>query len=124
MKRIAQPSRTTVTIDGKSFNAIATDFGISTEHDGSGMPLMGTVSCAIDVHVDVNDNVNMPFSTRRSLVELANIVTRDKVKDITIEFWTDDSRTDVVCSYSFQGWISRFHISNSGAAKPYAFSQP
>ncbi len=76
MKRIAQPSRTTVTIDGKFFNAITTDFGISTEHDGSGMPLMGTVSCAIDVHVDMNDNVNMPFSTLRSLVELANIVTR------------------------------------------------
>jgi hypothetical protein len=113
---MAQPSRTTVTIDGKSFNAITTNFGISTEHDGSGMPLMGSISCAIDVHVDVNDNVNIPFSTLRSLFDLANVVTRDKLKNIKIEFWIDDSRTDVVCSYSFQGWISRFNISNSGEA--------
>ena len=54
--------------------------------------------------------------TLRSLFDLANIVTRDKIKDIKIDFWLDDSRTDVVCSCSFKGWISRFHINSSGDA--------
>ena len=111
---MAQPTRTTVTIDGNSFNAVSTNFGISTEHSGNGMPMMGTVSCTIDVHVDVNDNVNMPFTTLRALFDLANIVTRDKAKDITIDFWMDDSKMDVICSYAFQGWISHFNINSSG----------
>ncbi len=78
--------------------------------------MMGSVACAIDIQVDINDTTNMRFATLRSLFDLANIVTRDKVKDMKIDFWTDDSRSDVVCSYSFQGWISRFHINSSGDA--------
>lgn len=113
---MTQPSRTTITIDGKSFRALTTDFGVTTEHDGRGVPSMGSLAFAIDVHVDINDTQNMPFATLRSLFDLANTVTKDKIKDIKIEFWTDDSRTDVVCSYSFQGWISRYHINSSGEA--------
>ena len=113
---MAQPSRTTVTIDGNSFNAIATDFALSTESVHSGMPMMGSVQCAIDVRVDANDQVNLPFSTLRSLYDLANIATKDKIKDIKIEFWTDDTKSDVICTYVFQGWISRFHMSSSGEA--------
>jgi len=113
---MAQPSRTTVTIDGNSFNAISTNFGISTVHDNTGMPMMGAVSCAVDVHVDANDNVNLPFATLRSLFDLANIPTRDKIKDIKIEFWVDDSRTDVICSCAFRGWISHFNIGSSSGS--------
>ena len=113
---MAQPSRSTVTIDGNSFRALTTDFGISTENSGHGMPLMGSLACAIDLQVDINDTVNMPFTTLRKLFEMANIVTRDKIRDIRIEFWLDENRTDVVCAYSFQGWISRFHINSSGEA--------
>ena len=97
-------------------NAIATNFGIMTEHDGRGMPMMGSVTCVIDVHVDVNDTVNMPFTTLRALFDMANVVTRDKIKDVKIDFWLDDSRSDVVCSYAFQGWISHFNVSSSGEA--------
>ena len=113
---MAQPSRTTITIDGKSFQAITTDFSIMTEHDGTGMPAMGSMACAIDIQVDINDTANMPFATLQSLFNLANIGTRDKIKDMKIDFWTDDSRSDVVCSYAFQGWISRYHINSSGEA--------
>ena len=113
---MAQPTRTTVTIDGNSFDAFSVDFGISTESAGSGVPMMGSLACAIDVRVDINDTVNMPFATLRSLYDLANVATRNKIKDIKLEFWVDDAKTDVVCSYAFQGWISRFHISSSGSA--------
>ena len=58
---MAQPSRTTVTIDGDSFQAVRTDFGISTLHDGTGMPMMGSLATAINVQVDINDIVNMPL---------------------------------------------------------------
>jgi hypothetical protein len=36
------------------------------------------------------------------LYDLANLVTRDKIKDIKIEFWTD----------TFRGWISLFSTSS------------
>lgn len=35
------PSIITVTIDGDKFNAESTTFEIATEHDNTGMPLMG-----------------------------------------------------------------------------------
>jgi hypothetical protein len=70
---MAMPSRTTVTIDGNKFNAYSASFGISTEHEGKGMPLMGTLTCAIDFHVDINDTANMPFSTLKALFNMANM---------------------------------------------------
>ncbi len=85
-------SRTSVTIDGNKFNAYFVSFGITAEHEGKGMPLMGTGYCSIDIHVDVNDNVNMPFSSLKAIFDMANIVTKEKIKDIKIEFWRDDSK--------------------------------
>jgi hypothetical protein len=43
---------------------------------------------------------------------MENVVTRDKIKDIKIEFWRDDSHQDALCSYGFKGWVSRFETSN------------
>ena len=113
---MAQPTRTTITIDGNRFNAISTSFGISTHHDDTGMPTMGSLLCSIDVHVDINDTINMPFATLQALFQLANIVTRDKIKNIKIEFWEDDSKNNVICAYTFQGWIHHFNVSSSGDA--------
>ena len=111
---MAIPSRTTVTIDGNKFDAYSTNFGITTQHDGRGIPVMGSLLCSVDFGVDINDNVNMPYDTLQALFQMANIVTRDKVKEIKIEFWQDDSKTDAVCTYTFQGWINHFNISSSG----------
>ena len=74
---------------------------------------MGSLFCTVDFNVDINDDINMPFATLKALFELANIATSDKIKDIKIEFWRDDSKTDVVCSYSFRGWINHFNITSS-----------
>jgi hypothetical protein len=56
----------------------------------------------------------MPFSTLKALFEMANIVTKDKIKDIKIEFWRDENKQDAVCVFSFRGWIHHFNISSAG----------
>ena len=58
--------------------------------------------------VDLNDQVNMPFGTLQSVFNLAYGVTRDKIHDIVLTFWSDDSAQDVICSYTFRGWISDY----------------
>jgi hypothetical protein len=106
---MAQPSVTTLTIDGKKFNAVSASFSCSTASDVSGFPVMGSFNSAIEVAVDIHDDSNMPFSVLKSLFELSHVVTRDKIKDVKIEFWKDENRQDVICSYAFKGWISHWH---------------
>ena len=83
------------------------------------MPEMGSLATAIRVHVDFHDDQNMPYGTLSKLFELSNVVTRDKIIDMKIEFWKDDAKKDALCSYKFKGWISRFETSN-----PLATSAP
>lgn len=109
---MANPFRCTVTVDGKKFDAVSTSVVFNTQKDRAGMPEMGSLQTAIRVWVDFHDDTNMPYGTLKSLFELANVVVRDKIKDIKIEFWKDDAKKDALCSYSFKGWISRFETSN------------
>jgi len=46
------------------------------------------------------------------LFDNANVVTRDKIKDLKIEFWKDDEHKDALCSYKCKAWIRGFHTSN------------
>ena len=81
-----------------------------------GMPLMGQLVYSIEATVDMHDTRNMPFDLLQMLYGLASTVVRASIKDIKIEFWTDDSQTDVICSYAFRGWISHFsNTSGSGS---------
>lgn len=58
----------------------------------------------------------MPFATLTKLFDLGKLVTRDKIRDIKIEYWTDESQQDAICVCKFRGWISSFFIdSNSGS---------
>jgi hypothetical protein len=109
-----QPRVTTVTIDGNKFDADSASMGFSTAAAVGGAPLMGTFLASVEVVVDIHDDVNMPFSMLRDLFELAKIVTRDKIKDIQLDFWKDESRQDVICSYKFEGWISHFQTHSAG----------
>ena len=117
-----QPSITTVSIDGSKFNALSAGVSLATGIDQAGMPQMGSLSCAIDVVVDIHDNENMPFGTLRKLFDLANVVTRDKIKDIKIEYWQDEHQKDVICAYSFKGWISHWHTSSGAQASSHVLS--
>lgn len=73
---------------------------------------MGTFVLSIQVTVNLHDKENMPFSLLKKLFELAKIVTRDKIKDIKIEFWQDETAQDVICTYKLKGWISDWHTSS------------
>ena len=105
---MAKPSVTTVTIDGNKFNAFTANLSMSTTTDMAGMPGMGSLNCAVQVTVDMHDNVNMPFATLKKLYDLARVVTRDKVREVKIEFWQDEAQQDALCVYDFNGWISQW----------------
>lgn len=109
---MAAPYRCTVTIDGTKFDAVSSSVTFGTEKDKSGMPQMGSLTTEIRVWADFHDDTNIPFGAVSKFFNLANVVTRDKIKDIKIEFWRDDSHQDALCSYGFKGWISRFETSN------------
>ncbi len=111
---MANPSVTTVTIDGLKFNAYTANVSIATSADMSGMPGMGSLNAAVQVTVDMHDNTNIPFSTLKHLFDLASVVTRDKVKDIKVEYWQDESQQDALCVYSFKGWISHWSTGSGG----------
>ena len=109
---MAQPRRTTITIDSNKFNAYSSSVVLLSNKSSGNMPEMGSLTTSIRVWVDFHDDANMPFSTMQSLFDLANVVTRDKIKDIKIEFWKDDSQQDALCAYQFKGWISRFETTS------------
>lgn len=109
---MATPNRTTVTIDGTKFNAVTTSVKFTTEKDRSGVAQMGSLSTRIRVWADLHDDTNLPFSSVKQFFNLANVVTRDKIKSIKIEFWKDETQQDALCTYSFNGWIRRFETSN------------
>jgi hypothetical protein len=111
---MASPYRSTVTIDGTKFNAASVLVAFHTDKDRAGMPQMGSLQTDIKVWADFHDDSNLPHSALKKLFDLANVVTRDKIKDIKIEFWKDDAQQDALCSYSFKGWISGFQTSNPG----------
>ena len=111
---MAQPLVTSVTIDGDKFDALSVSVGFTTQSNAVGKPAIGTFHTHIEVVVDIHDDVNMPFGMLRKLFDLAKVVNRDKIKDIKIEFWKDENRQDVVCSYVLQGWISHFETHSAG----------
>ncbi len=109
---MASPHRTTVTVDGTKFDAVSTSVRFSTEKDKSGVPQMGSLATSIRVWADFHDDQNLPFSSMKKLFDLANVVTRDKIRSIKIEYWKDDSHQDALVTYAFNGWIRRFETSN------------
>ena len=107
---MAQPLVTTVTIDGNKFHALSASVSFSTTSDRVGMPMMGSFVPAIEISVDLHDN--MQFDLLKKLFDLAKLVTKDKIKDIKIEFWKDDEGQDAICTYTLKGWISHWNTSS------------
>jgi hypothetical protein len=85
------------------------------------MPAMGSLSCSMEFSADMHDTVNVPFTAVKKFFDLANIPTKDKIKDIKIEFWADENRDDALCTLSFKGWISSWTV-NSGGGSNHALS--
>jgi hypothetical protein len=108
----ATPYRSSCTIDGEKFDCVSISVAFATEKDRAGMPQMGSLKTSIRCVIDFHDDKNMPYSTLSKLFDLANVVTRDKIKDMKVEFWKDENHQDALCSYNFKGWISNFHTCN------------
>ena len=109
---MAQPRRSTVTIDDVKFNAVTASIGVQTRGDHSGMPVMGSLQTHVDVVIDMHDDKNLPFSAVKKLFDLSNVVTRDKIKSVKIEFWKDEDQEDALCSFKFKGWIAHWQASS------------
>jgi hypothetical protein len=111
--------RVKVTFGGQSFLVLEADFNVGTSPDGAGMPVMGSLSTTVGFCVDLHDTNNFDFSKLKSLFDLANVPTRDKIKEFKVEFFKDDKGNDVICSYKGKGWISSFRTSNAGGGNGY-----
>ena len=109
-----KPSNVTVTVKGMKFNAASAHVGIETVNDNMGLPMMGSLQTIFLFTLDIHDTDAVPFANLQALFELANIVTRDKIVPIKVEFWKDDAQLDPICVYNFTGWVSRFHIDGGG----------
>jgi hypothetical protein len=105
--------RTTVTVDGTKFDVLWASVRFFTQKDRAGIPEMGGLHTSIKACVNLDDDTNLPHATLRKLFDLANVVTRDKVKDIKIEFWKDDAHQNAICSYSLKGWIAGFETTSN-----------
>ena len=107
---LANPRVTTVEVDGNLFQADSVNIGLSTQSTLGGVPMMGSLHTTIEVIVDAHDVVNLSFDVLKNLFELSKLVTRDKIKDVKISFWSDEQQQDAICTFSFMGWISSFNI--------------
>ena len=99
---MAQPTKSTVTVDGTAFDAVSTSVAFSTPVTAPGVAEMGALNISVRVIVDFNDDTNLPFSALNTLFTLSNVVDRTKIKDMKIDFWKDDTKADVLCSYKFK----------------------
>src|SRR5262245_41628003 len=109
---MAGSGRVTVTVDGTKFDAITVNFGVVTQKDQTGMPILQTLNTKAKVWVDAHDTKNFPFDSFKKLFDLANVPDNKKLKDMKVEYWLDDTKQDALCSYKFKGWISKFETFN------------
>src|SRR5215510_11964643 len=114
---MAGSGRVSVTVDGTKFDAITVNFGITTQKDQAGMPILQTLDTKARVWIDVYDTKNFPFGTFQKLFDLANVPDNSKLKDIKIEYWVDDTKQNALCTYKFKGWISKFATYNPAVVK-------
>lgn len=108
----AAPNRCTVTINGTKFDAACANIKFKSQTDSSGQPLMGSLNSEMRVFADFHDTNNLPFSALQSFFNLANVVVKQNIVSMQIDIWQDESKSDALCSFKFNGWISRFETIN------------
>jgi hypothetical protein len=109
------PGKVTCTIDGEKFNPVEATFEINSDVDGTGMPASQTLAASVHIRVDLSQGVDFPFQRIKTFFNLSNLPTTDKIKTMKVEFWKGNEKDkQVVCSYTFSGWISSFRTSSFG----------
>lgn len=113
------PNRCSVVIDGIQIQALAAKLQVRSGRNGDGQPEMGSVDTSIHCWFDLHDRQNLPFSTFARLFELANRPTHEKIVPMELRYWDDEQHEDVVCAFSFDGWI---HVFSAESPEPGAHS--
>ena len=54
----------------------------------------------------------LQYSALQKMFDAANVVTKDKIKDVAVEFWKDDTAQDALCSFKFKGWVRGLQMVN------------
>ncbi|HUA18511.1 MAG TPA: hypothetical protein VMB25_07180 [Bryobacteraceae bacterium] len=110
----ARPTVSSVTIDGDKIWCESVSVALTTHPNRAGKPAIGAFHVHIEIVVDLHNNIT--FDVLKKLFELSKVITLDKIKDVTIDFWLDESHQDVICSYSLRGWISHFQTHSGGGS--------
>ena len=97
-----------VSIGGIKFKSNNVNLSLSTHRDSTGLPILQNLQTTVIVQLDMYDEDNMPFPSLKSLFEMAKLPIGANVNDVDIDFYKDDAGTDVICSYHFKGWITRY----------------
>ena len=104
-----RPRIATVAVGELKFDVIGAHFGVQTQSNGQpGVPNLPSIGTSIVVLVDLHDQLNLPFAALRTLYQWSYDVSKAKIKDIVLTFWSDDSADNVICRYIFRGWISSY----------------
>lgn len=107
-------SNSSVTIDGLVVNTFSTLAGIAAAADASGALSLGATNATLEFSVDIHDQAAVPFPTVRKLYDLCHMPTKDKVKPVTVQFWTDENRQSLILSLSFRGRVTSWMLSSGG----------
>lgn len=110
------PSNCYVTLDGLVLNVFSSLAGMSAVLDTGGLPCPSTMSSTLEFSADLSDRQAVPFTTVRKLFQMCQLPAKDKIKDITVQLWTDENRTEPILSLAFRGWISSWTVSSGGGA--------
>ena len=115
---MASPYRSSVFIDGVRIRAVASEVRFGTPSDqATGMPIMSTHQFSVSAWFDIHDNKDLQFSDLQKLFELAFRPEASRIQEIKIEYWRDDTQTDAICVFTFDGWISEFRVADFAPAQ-------
>jgi hypothetical protein len=114
----ATPNHVTVEIGDVKFDALSASIEATAPPDSTYRsylrPLMGRLDVQFHVSVNAHDDVNLPFGSLQELMSLALNQASDQIRDIKINYWKDESRNDVIASFSFEGWIYYARLEGTG----------
>jgi hypothetical protein len=107
------PEKVTFKIDNLKIDVAEATFFIGAQRTDLGIPKMELPVVSANVRINLNDSKNIKWEDIKKLFDLSTALNKaDRIKPITLEFWTDLSQQNPTAAYQFNGWISSFRTSN------------
>ena len=105
-------TRSRVEIDGTEYLSVSNMMHFSTLRTHTGEPEMGSFRGEFEIFIDMHDTDATPFDKIKTLFDLANVVTQDKLVDCKVEIFKDESLEECLGSCSFKGWVADLILLN------------